>query len=265
MTNSLAVPAGYALHYLEEVDSTNSEALRLAKSAYGEKHWVVAGCQTRGRGRRGREWTSKPGNLYASLLLYPDKSLTDAATLSFVAGVAIRQAIVDLAPPARERIGLKWPNDLLLDGKKIAGILLESSLEQGRDNPAIVIGVGINCAHSPDNTEFPATNLASTGFDSPAEALFNRIAIRFAEFYEIWTPENGFAEIRTCWLKSAAGIGKPITVRLGDREIHGVFESLDATGQLILLESNNKKTIVTAGDVFFPRISVPDHANSQAT
>lgn len=265
MTASLSVPASYALHYLEEVDSTNSEALRLTTSARGEKHWVVAGRQTMGRGRRGREWTSKPGNLYASLLLYPKKSLTEAATLSFVAGVAIRQAIVDLAQPAGERINLKWPNDLLVDGKKIAGILLESSLEQGGDNPAIVIGVGVNCAHSPNDTEFPATNLASAGIDINPSELFNRIAIKFNEFYEIWMQKNGFTDIRDHWLKSAAGIGKPITVRLGDREIQGVFESLDANGQLILLESNNKKTIVTAGDVFFSRNSVPAHDNNQAS
>ncbi len=265
MAGSFAAPPGYALHYLEEVDSTNSEALRLAEAAYGEKHWVVAGRQTRGRGRRGREWTSKPGNLYASLLLHPEKSLTEAATLSFVAGIAIRQALADLAPPASERIHLKWPNDLLVDGKKVAGILLESSLGNGRKNPAIVIGCGINCAHSPDDTEFPATNLASAGMDIAPAALFNRVAIRFDEFYRAWAPSNGFAEIRDRWLKSAAGISKPITVRLGDRQISGIFESLDTNGQLILLESNNKKTIVTAGDVFFPQNSVPDNANSQAT
>ncbi len=265
MTISPTVPAGYALHYLDEVDSTNSEALRIASSAYGEKHWVVAGRQTKGRGRRGREWTSKPGNLYASLLLFPEKSLSEAATLSFVAGVAIRQAIVDLAPATGERIRLKWPNDLLIDDKKIAGILLESSLEHGRENPAIVIGCGINCAHSPDDAEFPATNLASAGMDIAPAALFDRIAIRFHEFYGIWSPANGFAGIRSQWLKFAAGVGKPIRVRLGSGQVDGIFDSLDAGGQLILLESNNKKTIVTAGDIFFPRHDVPEQTNNQAT
>lgn len=259
MKASFAVPEGYVFHYLDDVDSTNSEALRLATTAYGEKHWIVAGRQTLGRGRRGREWTSKPGNLYASLLLFPKKSLTDAATLSFVAGVAIRQAIVDLAPAIAEKITLKWPNDILVEGKKTAGILLESSLESGRERSALVIGCGINCIHSPDDTAFPATNLASAGFDVTLTPLFNRIAVRFHELYGVWSAPDGFSEIRELWLKSAAGIGKPIAVRFANKQIDGIFESLDTSGQLILLESNNKKTLVTAGDIFFPL----DNTNSE--
>jgi len=263
MAISFAVPAGYAFHFFDEIGSTNSEALRLAATAYGEKHWIVAGRQTQGRGRRGRQWVSMPGNLYASLLLFPEKSLSEIATLSFVAGLAIRQAIVDLAPWAAEKIALKWPNDLLIEGKKVAGILLESSVEREQEYPALVVGFGINCVQSPDDVRYPATNLASAGMDVSPPAIFNRIAIRFDEFYEVWSPVNGFSVIRDLWLKSAAGIGKPITVRFADNQLEGIFDSLDHDGQLILRDSNNKKTAVTAGDIFFSQGCVPENTDNQ--
>lgn len=251
MASPFEVPAGYSVHHFAEIDSTNSEALRLANAGTIDKCWIVADRQSQGRGRRGRAWVSKPGNLYTSLLISPNKSLAEAATLSFVAGIAMHRAILDLAPQATGLIKLKWPNDLLLDGKKITGILVESNTNGREENPVIVVGWGVNCTNFPDVAQYQATSLAHSGFNISAKELFSQLATRFDEYYRVWLKDNGFAEIRAIWLKHAAGIGKQIIVRFADHEKSGIFEALDERGQLILRESNNQKTIVTAGDIFF--------------
>lgn len=228
-----------------------------------DQAWIVADQQSEGRGRRGRAWVSKPGNLYASLLLTPKKSLAESATLSFVAGIAAHRAILDLVPQATGLIKLKWPNDLLLDGKKISGILVESSTSGRDDNPVIVVGWGVNCTDFPDIAKFPATSLAHSGLNISAMDLFNQLAIRFDEYYRIWSKADGFAEIREIWLKHAAGIGREIIVQFADHERNGIFEALDARGQLILRESDNQKTIVTAGDIFFSGAAHHPQSNNE--
>ncbi len=143
----------------DSVGSTNSEALARARTGETGPLWITARTQTAGRGRRGRAWTSAPGNLYATLLLRDPSRAVLAPQLSFVAALAVYDAISEFVEGERPRIALKWPNDVFCDGAKVAGILIE-----GEGNPlTVAIGIGINCVHHPDDTEYPATDLRARG------------------------------------------------------------------------------------------------------
>jgi BirA family biotin operon repressor/biotin-[acetyl-CoA-carboxylase] ligase len=244
----LAWPDGYALKEFDEIDSTNEEARRLASAGARGPVWISAGCQTAGRGRRGRVWESPTGNLAATLLIAPGKPASECAQLSFVAAVAACDAAASFAS-AEFRV--KWPNDVLANGKKVAGILLESvSGEAGR--PAwLAIGIGVNLAHFPPETEFPATSLAALGAPapSPRDAL-TQLAAHFAKWYDVWLAQ-GFAPIHDAWLARAAGLGGRIRARLSHEETSGVFEGIDQTGALILREGHGRMRLISAGEVFF--------------
>jgi len=235
-------PQGLGLHMHESLDSTNEEARRLAVAGERGPLWILAHEQSAGRGRRGRAWVSERGNLFATLLTRAAPPV--AAQLAFAAGLAAGETMAALAPNAR--MTLKWPNDVLLDGRKAAGILLEGLIED-----ALAIGVGLNLAHHPQVTEFPAISIAAlTGSaPDPRDGLL-RLAGRMAAWYEIWNG-GGFATVRTAWLARAAGLGAPIRARLQGSEMEGVFENLDEDGALLLREASGVLTRITAGDVFF--------------
>jgi BirA family biotin operon repressor/biotin-[acetyl-CoA-carboxylase] ligase len=227
-------------HY-DSLDSTNEEAKRLARQGEHGPLWIVAREQSAGRGRRGRVWVSDDGNLFATLLL---EAPANGPELCFVAGLAVADAVAALAPA--EAVALKWPNDLLLAGKKLAGILLE---QEGR---ALAIGIGINLAQHPENTEFPAISVRAALGAAPAPvAAFDRLASAMGTWYEVWRAQ-GFAPIRDAWLARAAGLGETIRARLGKGEVVGVFEDLDRDGALLLREAGGRTVRVTAADVFFP-------------
>src|SRR5262249_18700944 len=145
----------------ETIASTNTEALALARHGERGPLWVTAVTQSAGRGRRGREWVSQPGNLFATLLLADPCPSDCAPQLSFVAGLAVHDAVVETAGGLVSRLSLKWPNDLLCDGAKLAGILIEGEGSGAALN--VAIGIGINCVHHPAGTEYPATDLAAVG------------------------------------------------------------------------------------------------------
>jgi BirA family biotin operon repressor/biotin-[acetyl-CoA-carboxylase] ligase len=231
----------------ETLGSTNTEALALARAGEAGPVWVTAARQTAGRGRRGRNWVSEPGNLYASLLLTDLAQAERAPELSFVASLALHDAVVALAPQLGSRLSLKWPNDVLLDGAKLAGILLEAERMPGRPL-AVVIGIGVNCAHHPDTTGYPATDLAAQGLTVTPELLLARLAVAFAAWLGEW--EAGFAPIRAAWLAHAMGLGSEIRVQLPERELTGRFESLDPNGRLLLRLPSGETELVLAGDVF---------------
>ena len=243
------VPAGYAVASFDEIDSTNEEARR--RAALGERGpmWIWAKHQTAGRGRRGRAWESPDGNLMATLLIAPGVSAPEAARLSFVTALAVHDFVAACAPRAVVRV--KWPNDVLIDGKKVAGILLESSGDAGVDAlPWLAIGVGVNLVHPPAEAQHPATTVGVHGpAPSPAEAL--------AELAEAWETRfrtwrvSGFAAIREAWLAVAAGLGQPIDVRLPGETLHGRFETLMTDGALSLLLPDGSRRAITAGEVFF--------------
>jgi BirA family biotin operon repressor/biotin-[acetyl-CoA-carboxylase] ligase len=239
------LPACYALKQYGEIDSTNAEALRLAAGGETGPLWVWASAQSAGRGRDGRTWISETGNLYASLLMLSPE-VARAAELSFVVALALHDAAAHCLDgnTARE-LALKWPNDLLLGGKKTAGLLLE---QNGVGH--IVIGCGLNLSHVPGKTRVPATCLATAGVHiTPARGL-ELLANTFDNWLGTWQ-KDGFAPVRKAWLARAKGLGEPITVRLPEGELHGTFDALDTDGALILKQDNGETSRILAGDVFF--------------
>lgn len=232
----------------ETLDSTNEEARRLAEAGEAGPLWIAAREQTSGRGRRGREWVSQRGNLFATLLLRPQRPPDQCAQLSFVAALAVGDVVAGFAPSAR--VALKWPNDVLLDGKKVAGMLLESSGAKARVD-WLAVGIGINLASFPDRVEFPATSLAAvTGRTPDADNALSRLAGRWYAWYETWM-NSGFQPIRDGWLARASGLGERVNARLAGREVQGVFEGLAEDGALIMREAGGKQTRIAAGEVFF--------------
>jgi BirA family biotin operon repressor/biotin-[acetyl-CoA-carboxylase] ligase len=242
-----AWPHGVGLLRLDEIDSTNSEACRRAEAGEAGPLWITAARQTAGRGRRGRIWQGAAGNLAATLLLRPDAPPAAAAQLSFAAALAVADLAAHFAPATA--VTVKWPNDVLVDGRKLSGILLEAGPQKNGD-AWLAIGIGINLADHPGDTEFPATSLAALGVTPPApEGALIVLAARFAHWLEVWRAD-GFAPLRTAWLARAGGLGAPIRARLPHEERRGAFEGIDATGALLLRESSGVRAI-TAGEVFF--------------
>ncbi len=249
MSRSPAWPQGYALKAFDVIDSTNEEARRLAAAGERGPVWISAERQTAGRGRRGRFWESPTGNLAATLLLSPARPASECAQLSFVAALAVSDVVARYAPAAD--VKLKWPNDVLADARKIAGILLESASTGGEQPAWLAIGIGVNLRHFPPGTEFPATSLAALAAATPGpqEALA-ALAGAFAKWYEVWVAQ-GFAPIRDSWLARAAGLGTRIRARLQNEETSGVFEGIDETGALLLREAQDRVRKIAAGEVFF--------------
>jgi BirA family biotin operon repressor/biotin-[acetyl-CoA-carboxylase] ligase len=239
-------PRGYGLKRYDEIDSTNEEARRLAVAGEAGPLWLTAARQTAGRGRRGRAWETASGNLAATLLIRPERSQGEWAQLSFTTAIAAADMAAGFAPQAR--IALKWPNDVLADGRKLAGILLETA---SGPSPALAIGIGINLAHHPDGTEFPATSLPALGAKVPsADDALTALAAGFARWYEVWR-DQGFAAIREAWLARAAGLGARIRARLATEERSGLFEGIDENGALLLNEGFGRASVLPAADIFF--------------
>jgi BirA family biotin operon repressor/biotin-[acetyl-CoA-carboxylase] ligase len=235
-------PQAYRRVHHVEVDSTNSEAQRLAAAGETGPLWITANRQTSGRGRRGRVWETNSGNLATTLLLRPDASPAIVGQLSFVAALAAAEMAAHFAP--HTAITVKWPNDVLADGRKLAGILLEAG-------PGwLAVGIGVNLASFPPDTEFPATSLAQLGIAAPSsEDALAVLAARFAHWYDVWMSE-GFETVRGAWLARAGGLGGPIRARLPNETRSGVFEGIDASGALLLNEQGQVRAIA-AGEVFF--------------
>src|SRR5262245_39728035 len=248
----VAIRAGVRLESHATLGSTNAEAVARARAGTPGPLWITAHRQTAGRGRRGRSWISEPGNLYATLLLSDPAPAEHAAQLSFVASLAVRDAIVVLAPALADRAALKWPNDVLIDGAKVAGILLESENadERAPATMAVAVGIGVNCAHHPEHTATPATDLAAAGAPLTAEGLFAALSATLLARLTQWDRSRGFAAIRADWLAHAGGVGQDIRVALPDRDLEGRFETLDSAGHLMLSLRDGGITAIAAGDVF---------------
>ena len=238
-----AAAAGVQLITHDTVGSTNEAALKLGRSGERGPLWIVARQQTAGRGRRGRSWVSEPGNLYASLLLTGPSPPDRFPELSFVAALALHDAITGRIPGLAGRVVLKWPNDLLIDRNKFAGILVEG------EAATVVVGIGVNCVHHPDGTEYPATDLAAAGLRATPDSLFAPLSAAMLARLAQWDRGAGFTAIRSDWLARAAGLGKPVRVRTADGEISGQFEGMDGTGRLVLRRADGTMQAITAGDV----------------
>ncbi|MGB0607894.1 MAG: biotin--[acetyl-CoA-carboxylase] ligase [Paracoccaceae bacterium] len=249
---SASFPDGYHKHVLATVDSTNAEAARIAGSL-SSPTWILGLKQTAGRGRGGRQWADPQGNFAATLVLFPDDPLQTRVLRSFVAALALFDALVTLTGRA-EAFSLKWPNDVLLNGGKLAGILLETvPLSAGRS--ALAIGMGVNLVEAPSLAELstgsvpPVSLQDATGSTVTAEEFLDFLAVSYAACEEQFST-FGFEPIRRAWLARAARLGEVITARSGQAEVSGIFDTIDETGHLILKTAEGKKAIAAA-DVFF--------------
>jgi BirA family biotin operon repressor/biotin-[acetyl-CoA-carboxylase] ligase len=258
---------GYRLIALDSVESTNDEAAAAARRGDPGRLWIIAREQRSGRGRHGRAWTSPPGNLYASLLLVDPCEPAVAPQLGFIAGVALHEAVAAETGLNAPRLGLKWPNDLLLDGAKVAGLLLEGH-QHGDGTFAVVIGFGINIAAAPDNTAYPAKALSTFKRDLSVESLFASLSRSFAQHFEPWREAQAtgagdpFGEVRREWTARAAGLGAPVTIRLPSGERSGSFVGLDEAGRL-RLQTPAGTELIDAGDLYFPHLQ-PSEARCSA-
>jgi BirA family biotin operon repressor/biotin-[acetyl-CoA-carboxylase] ligase len=236
----------------DTLDSTNAEARRRAEAGERGPVWLLARDQTAGRGRRGRAWDAGKGNLTATLLLTLDKSPLESAQLAFVAALAVG-AMADAYIPA-DLVGFKWPNDILIEGRKASGMLIDSGVAPG-GGLWLAVGIGVNLADFPTDVERPATALAQhlrpdiAAVPTQDEALAH-LSQAFAVALALWLAE-GFAPIRQAWLARAVGIGGPCTARLAHETVAGVAEGLDADGALLLRLTHGEVRRITAGDVFF--------------
>jgi BirA family biotin operon repressor/biotin-[acetyl-CoA-carboxylase] ligase len=263
-----AIATGYRLAAHETIGSTNADAMERLRGGESGPLWVVSAHQSQGRGRRGSAWSTEPGNLAASLALTTKAEPGTLATLGFVAGVALVAALERVAgsaagmagalpralfPSGRGQAGqgftLKWPNDVLADGAKLAGILLEmESIGQGR---AIVIGLGVNVAHGPEGLPYPAASLRGLGFDVSAVDLFGALSAEWVRVFRLWDEGRGFAAIRDLWLAHASGLGGAVSVRSGQHEVSGRFETIDQHGLLVIRTAEGVLRTISAGEVYF--------------
>jgi BirA family transcriptional regulator, biotin operon repressor / biotin---[acetyl-CoA-carboxylase] ligase len=245
---SSALAAGCRLAAHETLPSTNAKALNLARSGERGPLWIVAERQTAGRGRRGNAWASPAGNLYATLLLTDPAPAERAPELSFVAALAAHDALAELAPALAASLTLKWPNDILCGGAKLAGILIEG--ERVGDTLAVAIGIGVNCRDHPTETPYPATDLRAAGAHVTTADLLEALSATMLRRLEQWRRGAGFADIRAAWVERAAGIGGEMLVRLPGSEIVGRGEGLDAHGRLQLRLADGSLQAIAAGEVF---------------
>lgn len=261
-----AQAAGYRIEVHDTVSSTNAAALARAREGDGGRLWVVSPHQSAGRGRRGTHWATPPGNLAASLLHLVDASPTTSATLGFVAGLALDEALRQVVPalsvrialdgvePASampaDRLRLKWPNDVLLDGAKLAGILLEAE-PASTDCMAVIVGIGVNVISAPEGLPYPATALAALAPTIGAGDVFYALSEAWADLEAVWAGGAGFARIRDLWLARAAGLGQEVAVRVGGAVHRGVFDTIDERGRLVIRGRSGAVRLISAGEVHF--------------
>ena len=245
------LPSAFRLVEMDEVDSTNEEATRLARTGAEDGTLVWAHRQTVGRGRRGRVWTSERGNLYASFLLRPGCAPLEAAQLTFVAALAVRD-MLSIYMSSSDSIACKWPNDVLVKGRKISGILLESSTAGSGIVEWLILGIGVNLRHHPDiGGRHPATSLVAEGAgEVETFSALEQLALAFARRRGAWL-QGGFEAVRNAWLEHAYGLGQTAHVKLESGDTSGSFIGIDDSGALRLKVSDGSERLFTAGEVTF--------------
>jgi BirA family transcriptional regulator, biotin operon repressor / biotin---[acetyl-CoA-carboxylase] ligase len=265
----IAVEAGLRLEYLAVTGSTNAEARLRAQRGERGPLWITAAAQSQGRGRHGRSWISPRGNLYASLLLTDPSPHEQAPQLAFVAALALRDAIVARAAAQAPHLTFKWPNDLLLDGRKCAGILIEGETALDGEGAAskrfsVIIGIGVNCISHPSGLgeseiAFRATDLKSHGAEITASHLFKCLSATMCARIAQWDRSRGFSAILADWLAHACGVGEQITVHNNGVQLQGRFLGVDQSGRLVLELTGGAIRKIAAGDVFPIGVGGPRH------
>jgi len=237
----------YRIRHIAETASTNDDVKEAAAAGEAEGLVIHADMQTAGRGRGGRPWVSPPGNLYTSILLRPVCDLAQAHLYVFAAALAIYDTVHKQL--LQTDIKIKWPNDVLVEGKKISGILLESSTTAKGNMEWQVVGIGLNVEHYPQTALYPATSLRAMGAAvKPLSDILETLLDRFFE-WKAALEKEGFAPLRKAWLERAQT--GPLSARLPHETLQGDFADLDKDGRLILRLANGKETAISAGDVFF--------------
>ncbi len=250
MSEITHLPSGFELVKLDTVGSTNDELRqRAVKESAREGLVIWALEQTSGKGRQKRHWVSEPGNMYCSVLLRPDCAMAEAAQIGFLPVIAAGEAIAGIlgnAAPLR----YKWPNDLLLNRKKIGGALLEAGVGQNGLASWVIAGCGLNLQHHPEDTRFPATSVKEE-LDTEIEigAVVEAYIQNLANWYSRWQ-EEGFAPVRQAWLASAHTFDEPLIVESGSEKLSGPFRDLDEKGALVI-ETDSGPRRISAGDVYF--------------
>ncbi len=245
-------PKGVEKRVLDQVDSTNEEARRIASGLLGPT-WIMAHRQTSGRGRRGRAWVDPTGNFAATVVMRPTEPPAQVALRSFVASLALFDAFA-MATGRGDAFALKWPNDVLLNEGKVAGILLESS-GLGTKVGHLAVGIGVNLIDAPPGTTVeaaatpPVSLAAETGVVLEPETFLNLLAPAYARHEATFTT-YGFAPIREAWLARAARLGQTITARTTRHEYVGRFDTVDADGNLVLSTATSRE-VIPAAEIFF--------------
>lgn len=260
--SALAKKAGYKLDSYASVNSTNDLGLEVIKACapnirqqnYNEKHWITAQTQTQGRGRRGNEWISPKGNLYCSLALSNIINIEDCVAFSYIAGISLKDAIEHFKsiyqPSIELDLSLKWPNDILLNGKKLSGILLEI-IKLSNESYGVVIGIGVNVLKKIDHLDYATTCLAEHGIDCDPAMLLERLSYYWVENYALYKNTNGKERILNTWLAYTSCIGKTITIKLQNHTISGIFETLDKNFACVVRLLDGSLVKVNSGDVLF--------------
>lgn len=246
--HSAALQSGFTIEHHISVGSTNDLAMAYLKAGGAGRHFVLADAQEQGRGRLGRTWVSKPGNLYVSLALRDPCEMAKAFQLGFVASLVVRKSL-EAVGVAAASLALKWPNDVLFNGSKISGILIEGARLPDQTF-ATVIGIGINLADHPTDTPYPATDLRAEGIAVSVVEMVRHFASAWQTMLARFDEGRGFSALRAEWLSYAKGVGDLIHVRGAEGSSAGIFAGLDDEGRL-LLDSAGRITPVIAGDVFF--------------
>jgi BirA family biotin operon repressor/biotin-[acetyl-CoA-carboxylase] ligase len=253
--SAAALPPGlsrpYAVTVLAEIDSTNDEARRRAAEGAPDGTVIVAERQTAGRGRQGRSWDSPPGNLHMSILIRPDLPVSRMTEAAFVAGVAAAEAIERFLPEGRTA-RCKWPNDVLVDGRKIAGLLAEGAVAPDGRADHIVVGIGVNVAWHPERPDYPTTSLKALGAEGDAAALRDAILAAWDRWRARWEAA-GFAAIRGAWTGRAHALGQTVEIRREGAPLRGRFAGIDRAGALLLDTVAGKRETCHFGDIAPPK------------
>ncbi|MEO9968940.1 MAG: biotin--[acetyl-CoA-carboxylase] ligase [Hyphomonadaceae bacterium] len=232
-------------HWLEEIDSTNEEAKRIARAGHFSDQWIAAKAQTAGRGRAGRAWVSPAGNLYTTALFSWSGSISEATRIPFVAALSVSDVVAQLAPQSAPK--LKWPNDVRCHGAKISGTLIETGEHAiGR---WIAAGIGVNIVHAPEGLDQDTTSIADLRGDLLVDAQAVLDALRSAFAMRLSQAIEDFAITRQAWLERADGLGETVHIKCDDTIVEGIFADMDETGALLLRLPNGSIKTIRTGDV----------------
>ena len=232
----------WKVHTYASLPSTQDYVKELVEE--GLEEGIVVQCleQRSGRGRHGNTWFSPMGNLYMSILLRPKCDVKQAGQLSFVAAVALSAAMDEVVDTKQHKKALKWPNDILIDGKKVSGILIEKEAD------GYALGMGVNIMNPPD--QGVGLSQVSWEIQVAIHPFRDKVLEKLSYYYDLWQ-DKGFAEIRELWLSQAHGLGEPIKARLAKGDKSGVFEGLSPEGALLLKQDDGEILDINAGEVYF--------------